>query len=136
MLVAVLKLRSGQRKRSKEELAADVPLVGYMELVDTPERRLPRKRERSALLMPPELYAVEPLAELHRCEFGPWKRRGLILYGVEETWNRRDRIDYPQAWFVRSACQVQGPPKPPTLQEIEALLEEVMTRMLERFSSA
>ena len=132
MLVAVLKLRDRSRKRSLEELRADAPLVGYIQQVDTPNRRLPRRGQRSALLMPPERFAVEPLAELHHFRHGPWKRGGVLLYGIEEEWRRRERIDHAQVWWIRSAYELQVKTPPPTLDQIEAMLERVIERVLTR----
>ena len=73
-----------------------------------------------------------PLAELYSCEVAKWDRRGLILYGIEETWRRKERIDHPQAWWVRSAAELHAERRPPTLQEIELLVEEVIERLLVR----
>ncbi|HET9643598.1 MAG TPA: hypothetical protein VFP68_09635 [Burkholderiaceae bacterium] len=52
-----------------------------------------------AMLLPyPD--SPSPIAALHAMELVQWDLRGLVLRGLEELWQRKQRTDYRQAWWV------------------------------------
>lgn len=79
------------------------PTIGLLHIGNEVARRLPRANElrRGAMLLPSQA-AVDPIVQLHSCILHKANFRGLVLVGVEEFWNRKNRTDYPQAWWLRA----------------------------------
>jgi hypothetical protein len=100
VLVRVVMLRDKGRRRSPEELRQCGALEGWITVGREPARRLPLGQWRYSALLLPQPGAVDPLAELHGIQLIRWEQRGLVLRGVEEHWRRRERTDYPKAWWI------------------------------------
>jgi hypothetical protein len=52
------------------------------------------------MLMPPGR-SIVALDELHGIKLNLVDERGMVIVGVEEIWRRKERFDFPQAWWCR-----------------------------------
>lgn len=127
MLVEVLTLRRGGRRRPVAELRAAVPVRGQLRVSKAPARRMDAKGDRSALVLSlPD--SVEPLLELHRVRLMTWDPRGLVLAGVEETWRRKECQCWHQAWWVRFP-QPEREAIGTVMAELQAQIETLYERL-------
>lgn len=97
MWVNMLELRDKGLKLSAAELRARTPFTGWLRLERGHERW--GKRTREALLVDPVRCVT--LALLYRAEVDIIERRGLVIVGVEEVFDRRgkNREVFRQAWW-------------------------------------
>jgi hypothetical protein len=127
MLVEVLTLRRGGRRRPVTELQEAIPARGHLRVSKAPARHLDAQWERSALLLPSP-QSVEPLLELHRVRIVSWDPRGLVLAGVEETWRRKECQCWRQAWWVRFP-QLEGSAIDSVVAQLQMQLETLFERL-------
>lgn len=100
MFVEVLKLRRDGRRLSAAEVQQCEPVRGHIRILKASLRRTDAQSDLWAALMPhPD--AVEPLLELRKVRLVRWDQRGVVLSGVEETWQRRHCETRRQSWWVR-----------------------------------
>jgi len=91
MLVKALRLRYLGHKLPKDVLRQAVPIVGELRYEDQAHGH----SSMVCLLMPLDGRA-EALVQLFKCRIRI-EKRGLLIRGVESVWQRRQRVDYPQA---------------------------------------
>lgn len=127
MLVKVKMLRHHGEKLLADRVRGGGWLQGSLLALPEPERRMGRGKMVVNLL--PIGDEFEPLRQLFDARLVRIERRGLVLAGVEEFWDRKRCTDYPQAWWCVPLCP--APPRQPTAadltdrQEAEAQVAEV-----------
>src|SRR5262249_10841256 len=95
MLVKALPLRHLGRRLTADELQC-VPMVGNLRVEAELTRRQDRAIARMAILLPLN-NAVDPLIQLHAIRLLKVDNRGMLIAGIEEHWQRKQRTDYRQA---------------------------------------
>lgn len=100
VLVRVVMLREKGRRMSPAEVRQRVPLDGWIRVAREPAKRLPLGQWRYMAMLLPYPDSPSPIAALHAMELVQWDLRGLVLRGLEELWQRKQRTDYRQAWWV------------------------------------
>jgi hypothetical protein len=73
---------------------------GWIRVAREPAKRLPLGQWRYMAMLLPYPASPSPIAQLHAMELVQWDLRGLVLRGLEEFLQRKQRTDYRQAWWV------------------------------------
>jgi hypothetical protein len=98
MLVQALLLRHQGRPLPAADLRARTPLVGWLRFEPDVAGRLRGRGAQRCVLMPLQL-GVDPLVQLFSARVRTIERRGIVIQGTEETWRRKQRIDFRQAMW-------------------------------------
>lgn len=128
MLVQALCLRRLGRRLSPEALRAAVPLEGQLRMVDNYYEGRDGRGRQICLLMPPT-GTVPPLVELYSAKLIRIEARGILIAGVEETWDRKRKVEYRQtlwAWPLPPP-QPKQKPREAGSPEVQRLLEALDT---------
>jgi hypothetical protein len=74
--------------------------MDWIRVAREPAKRLPLGQWRYMDMLLPYPDSPSPITKLHAIELVQWDLRGLVLRGLEEIWQRQQRTDYRQAWWV------------------------------------
>ena len=118
MLVQALLLRRQGRPIPASELMAAPPLVGWLRFEPDAAGRLRGRGAQRCVLMPLHL-GIDPLVQLYSARVRVIERRGVVIQGMEETWRRKQRIDFRQALWCWPVTPAEAMP-PERIDPIDA----------------
>jgi hypothetical protein len=97
MLIKALRLRHLGHRIPFDQLRIEVPMIGMLRYEDQPHGQ-----SSMVCLLMPVGGSTEPLAQLFKCRI-KIEKRGLLIRGSEDVWQRKRRDIYPQtlwAWPI------------------------------------
>ena len=94
MLVKALRLRRLGLRIPADELRVEVPMVGLLRYEDQPHGQ-----SSMVCLLMPVGGSTEPLVQMFKCRI-KIEKRGLLIRGCEDVWQRKRRDSYPQSLWA------------------------------------
>lgn len=106
MRLSVYLLREKGYRLPPADARASAPYEGFLRVSRAPGGRV-GQWARTAMLFANE-GGDELLVQLHNVQLQSWDSRGVVIAGTEIHWDRKQRTDYRQTWFIVFPARTGG----------------------------